>query len=230
MQMEPRASASPSPTMRAAAISLASFAIVLLAGTALDDNDAIPPFPVILVPLFTVVVAGYLIVYCFWSAWRLRRQRLQAAVAVVTPVAAIGLGAAIFFAIWAVRGVPPLVRAGTNDVQIDQTLTSPDGRLRAVVLDDLSGGPATGASKDIYVLPHADLFFPYADRIFSLECSEDFRVRWVGPRTLEVSYKVGQDGLTGDGVYQPPPWTLRRLANSVKVRVIREVVRQPSLC
>jgi hypothetical protein len=61
--------------------------------------------------------------------------------------------------------------------------------IEAVYSEDLSGGPATGVSEDVYIVPRGQ--FPrLVDRVFSNECVDDVKLRWLSDRTLEISYSV----------------------------------------
>ena len=75
---------------------------------------------------------------------------------------------------------------------IETRVRSPDGTRDAVFADDLSGGPATGTSQEVYITPPTK--FPrLIDRVFSNECVHDVHLHWSDPRSLEVSYSVGED-------------------------------------
>jgi hypothetical protein len=79
-----------------------------------------------------------------------------------------------------------------RETNIDTRVRSPDGGLEAVFAEDLSGGPATGTSMDVYIV--APGHFPrLVDRVFSNECVHDVQLRWLSPRALQVNYAVGAD-------------------------------------
>lgn len=93
---------------------------------------------------------------------------------------------------WVIWGVLPVPVDKTNDFHIDRILLSPDGHWQAVQSEDLSGGPATGTSQEVYLVrqrPTSSLFFK--DRVFSKECTRELQMQWVGARTLRLSYVVG---------------------------------------
>jgi hypothetical protein len=216
------------PDFRRAALWLAILVAGLVVCTVADDAGfALITFA--FVPLFAIATVS-LIVAGLMSSWRHRRRGVRAIAAAVMPFAAIAIGAIAFTAAWSIRGVPPPMAAGTADYQIGQVLTSPDRELRAVVLWDLSGGPMTGASQDVYIEREPTSFFRYRDRVFAMECIQHFAARWSGPGTLTISYTVGQDALGDDGVERSSVWLGASAVRQVKIVVVRNLVPQPSLC
>lgn len=73
---------------------------------------------------------------------------------------------------------------------IHERLRSPDGKIEAIYAEDLSGGPATGVSEDIYVV-RAGQFPRLADRVFSNECVHNLKMDWTGNKRLAIRYSVG---------------------------------------
>jgi hypothetical protein len=216
-------------THRCAVYWLAALVAGLILGSVIGDGVTKIFFIVLFVP-GVAIAASALIVAGFASAAKRRREPVRALATASAPFAAIAIGALATIFIWSIRGVPPLVNVGTGDFRIDQTLISPDGRLRAVSLEDLSGGPATGVSQDVYIERGSTSFFRYRDRVFSEECIQNFAARWIGPRTLRVSYTVGYGGSNHDGVDRPPIWVWSAAAREVNVVAVRTIIRKQSLC
>ena len=80
----------------------------------------------------------------------------------------------------------------SKETQINARLRSPDGKLEAVYAEDLSGGPATGVSEDVYIVPPGR--FPrLVDRVFSNECVHDLALRWTTKSDLNLSYSISAD-------------------------------------
>lgn len=88
---------------------------------------------------------------------------------------------------------------------IHNRLRSPDGKIEALYAEDLSGGPATGVSEDIYVV-HAGQFPRLADRVFSNECVHNLNMHWTGNRRLAISYSVGSEIHEHQGRDDPQTW------------------------
>jgi hypothetical protein len=116
-----------------------------------------------------------------------------------------------------------LLSAGDPDpaeTQINARVPSPDGKLVAVHAEDLSGGPATGASEDVYALEGSGPL-RYADRIFSSECIHDLKLEWEGPRRLRITYDILAD-LHGERGYAGPWWSPdRRPPHGVSIHYVR---------
>jgi hypothetical protein len=88
-------------------------------------------------------------------------------------------------------GCAALLLAGCNpdprETEINTRLKSPDGKLEAVYAEDISGGPATGVSEDVYIV-EPNRFPRIVDRVLTQECIHDLRLTWESARTLRISY------------------------------------------
>ena len=92
-----------------------------------------------------------------------------------------------------------------KETQITARVLSPDGRLEAVNAEDLSGGPATGVSEDIYIVQPGR--FPRAqDHVLSSECVSNITLQWKSARELDVGYYVASDRLDDFQKRMPDLW------------------------
>lgn len=170
----------------------AALLCALVVGYSERASESVGPLAVIPLGLLTIVWAGVMVLSSLWSAWQSRRDARVVWACLIAPFVSVALFALTLAAVWWTWGVLPFPVDKTTDFQIDKILPSPDGAWQAVYDEDLSGGPATGVSEDVYLVrqhPGAALF--YKDRVFSIECIQNLQMRWIGPRTLEVGYIVG---------------------------------------
>lgn len=117
-----------------------------------------------------------------------------------------------------------------NETQINARVKSPDGNLVAIYAEDLSGGPATGVSEDVYVTLGAR--FPQtADRVFSNECVHQIALSWEGPRRLRISYDVASDIHENTGLGRPW-WAMwdQGLVHGVQVHLVRHLTPATRAC
>ena len=119
----------------------------------------------------------------------------------------------------------------TTDIHVK--LRSPDGRLTAIYSEDLSGGPATGVSEDVYIVD-GERFPRVADRVFSNECVHKLRIAWEGPSTIRIEYEVGRDiheDISRDGPQRTLPWLWEDSpAKGVRVRLVRHLMPAGNGC
>ena len=203
----------------------------LLLGISARCFESLGPLPLLLLGPVTAIWFLVLVGSSLRSAFRYRSHLPTAAGCLLTPVLAVIAFVLTLGAVWRTWGVLPIPVDKTTDFQIDQTLSSPDGAWKAVQVEDLSGGPATGTSTDVYLTrqrPGSALFFK--DRVFSLECVQDFQIRWIGDRTLQISYSVG-DAPPIDGLQPSTPLPIFhnqqdewRVMDPVKVVEARHVI------
>ena len=115
-----------------------------------------------------------------------------------------------------------------RETQISARVLSPAKTMEAVSAEDLSGGPATGVSEDVYVVPPGN--FPrLVDRVFSNECVRDIHIRWLDRRTLEISYSVPR-GIHEDTSRAPPNnWWAPWLWGASPSRSVRVLLRRAVL-
>ncbi len=122
------------------------------------------------------------------------------------------------------RGVQPHSIGNANQAR----LNSPSGKLQAVYAEDLSGGPATGVSEDVYIVEPGH--FPrVADRVYSQECVHDLSVAWEASRTLRISYSVSAGMHVKAERERPATWWAPWLwapspAGQVQVQLVQHVV------
>ena len=112
-----------------------------------------------------------------------------------------------------------------NETLVHTRLTSPDHKLTAVYAEDISGGPATGVSEDVYVLD-GDHPLRISDRVFTNECVENVGLAWEANGTLRISYDVGADIHEDTGYGGPSyPWTRpdHPPVHGIKVHLVRRV-------
>lgn len=115
-----------------------------------------------------------------------------------------------------------------KETQINAKVRSPDGKLTAIYAEDLSGGPATGVSEDIYIID-GDRFPRIEDRVFSNECMHDIRLAWGTPSTLRIDYAVprGTHEDTERAGRSLWPWLWHASpAESVRVEFVRHQLGQ----
>jgi hypothetical protein len=163
----------------------------LLIGVSARASESLGPLAIFPLGLLTIGWFLLLVASSLCSAWRSRRDIATASACLFAPIASIAGYVLVLAASWWTWGALPTLDR-TNVFQVEQTLPSPDGAWQAVYAADLSGGPMTGTSQDVYLLrqqPGSALFFK--DRMFSLECIQDFKMRWIGRRTLQASYVDG---------------------------------------
>jgi hypothetical protein len=167
--------------------------------------------------------------------WRNRRDLRLALTALAAPFVSLGLFLLALSVVWRGWGILPWTTDKTVDFALDQTLPSPDGVWRAIYGQDLSGGPATGTGFDVYVVHGTPNTLFYKDRVFSAECIKDLQMQWIGPRTLRISYSIGDTDLS-EGLLQPPPipffhdqQDVWKQTDPVKTVEVRRIV-QGSLC
>jgi hypothetical protein len=123
------------------------------------------------------------------------------------------LSLAILAIPWAIGGCSPDPR----DLQIMQEAKSPDGALTAAYVLDTGGGAAVGTGQDVYVFRgHGPT--RYSDRVFSDECVDDVRIRWLGLRELQISYGTrGGNKPTGT---TGPWWNFGRVPYGLTLRLV----------
>jgi hypothetical protein len=113
----------------------------------------------------------------------------------------------VIWLVWQAFGLLPWLAVATTDFQYVSTVRTPDGKWRAVHVEDLSGGATTGASEDIYIVGPFSRRLLFKDRVFSAECVQGISARWIGPRTLQIEFTSG-DAPTINGLQPRPhiPW------------------------
>ena len=162
------------------------------------------------------------------------RQRRRPSLALgwlLSPFAMVAVFCAALWLVWKGFGLLPWRAAETTDFQPISAVTTRDGKWRAVHVEDLSGGPMTGTSDDIYVVEPSSRRFQFKDRVFSAECVQNVTARWIDPRTLKVEFTSG-DAPAISGLQPEPhlPWLHGRSdemkkRDPVKVTQVRHLVR-----
>ena len=199
-----------------------------------------PAGPWLGIPLGFAVLASFatLIGSSIFSCWRLRRSGRLALTALAAPIIGITVLVFVLATIWVLFGVTAWSSEGTDDFSVVQVLPSPDGSVKAIHAEDLSGGPMTGTSEDVYLVgaskfPAKPTFLAYQDRAFSIECIHDLNMRWTAPHTLQIDYSV-IDGSRKDKPFGPQPLPIFhgqqddwKRTDPVKVIVFKHVTPGP---
>ena len=103
-----------------------------------------------------------------------------------------------------------------RDLQIMEETKSPDGALTAAYVLDTGGGAAVGTGQDVYVF-RGNRPTRYSDRIFSDECVDDVRIRWLGLKELQISYGARRGHKT---VGTTPWWNFGRVPHGLNLRLV----------
>ena len=198
-------------------------------GVALRLIDAtLLTLPLVLAALVLTIWFAVVVAIGLWWAWKLRPQPRLVVGAIAAPPVAIALLVVSIWITWRAFGVLPWTTDRSRDFEVVAALPSPDGKWRAVYVEDLSGGPATGVGEDVYVAAAQSRALLLKDRVFSAECVQGVKLRWIGPRVLQVTYETGDPVADGLLPPRPLPWFFgaddeRKIADPVKVVQLRRM-------
>jgi hypothetical protein len=105
-----------------------------------------------------------------------------------------------------------------EDFTILTTTPAPAGDIRALLVEDRSGGPATGVSYDVYLIRNGERL-RFHNRVFGKEEIENVRLRWTTPRRLLVTYFARPSADNDAGLVRP---AFLAFQNPFGVRVVTE--------
>jgi hypothetical protein len=216
-----------------------ALACAALLGIAARVSEGLGPLAAFFLALAVALSFLVLVGTSIFGGWRNRRNLRLALLALATPFVSLGVFVFVLWAVWRGWGVVPWSAGGPFDFVVDQTLPSPDGAWRAIYVEDLSGGPMTGVGEDVYLVHGTAKTLYFKDRVFSAECIRNLEMRWIGPRTLQISYAAVQFGdfPLEDGLLKPVPIPLFhdqqdewKQVDPVEIVEMRRIVVNGSRC